>query len=54
MRPPTLPVAPSTIAEYCAFVSAAAVYHRHLTCERMSFCWVGRFLRIISTFAFIL
>src|ERR1700721_1988529 len=24
MRPPTFPVAPSTIAEYCAFASAAA------------------------------
>jgi hypothetical protein len=25
MRPPTFPVAPSTIAEYCAFASGAAV-----------------------------
>ena len=25
MRPPTFPVAPSTIAEYCVFASAAAI-----------------------------
>jgi hypothetical protein len=25
MRPPTFPVAPSKIAEYCAFASAAAI-----------------------------
>jgi hypothetical protein len=25
MRPPTFPVAPSTIAEYCAFASAAPI-----------------------------
>src|SRR6202166_4306975 len=29
MRPPTFPVAPSTIAEYCAFASAAAIVTSH-------------------------
>src|SRR5438552_10322417 len=29
MRPPTFPVAPSTIAEYCTFASAAAIVTSH-------------------------
>src|SRR5580698_4818209 len=59
MRPPTFPVAPRTIVEYCAFASAAVavIVTSHArnqkytqVREREKFCWVGRFLHIISTF----
>ena len=55
MRPPTFPVAPSKIAEYCAFASAIVTSHARGTKNtrksrnRAKFV-VGRFVHAVSIF----
>jgi hypothetical protein len=61
MRPPTFPVAPSKIAEYCTSASAAVIVTSHPPGAKNT-RWsgsergfvVGRFLHTISTFTVIL